>query len=107
MEYPELLLKIKKKPGLYLNSFSLLSLKAFLDGYCLAIVEDKLSPILYQFQMFVVEKYDANPALSWDDIIRLYASSDQQAFDRFFELFEEFLNENKAKENLPRENELR
>ncbi len=94
MRYPELLLGMKKRPGLYFNNFSISTLRAFLDGYRHAAGDSDTFYVLDEFQLFIVKKFKINPVLSWNKIIRLYAHSDEQAFHQFFELFEEFLKEN-------------
>jgi len=93
MNYSNLVLKIKKRPGMFLSTFSTYTLKAFLDGYRYSVEENETSTVLDTFQIFIVDKYKASSTLSWDNIIRMYSSSDYQAFKKFFELFDEFLEQ--------------
>ena len=96
MRYPKLLLQIKNRPGLFLGNISIFTLKAFLDGYRHGVGENENSHVLDEFQTFIAQKYTGSSAVAWDGLIRLHCSSDRQAFDKFFELMDEFLKKRTA-----------
>ncbi|MBE8970761.1 hypothetical protein IQ277_32500 [Nostocales cyanobacterium LEGE 12452] len=99
----ELLASIKKRPGMYLGNNSITKLDMLLRGYSLAQREVGL-PLTYQerefegFQSWVEEKYGINSGQSWSKIILFYSVDEHEALQKFFELFEEFLNKNQSLE---------
>ena len=66
----------------------------FLAGYDVARCQMGLSPAQQQefngFQEWIQIKFNNNSTRSWADIILLNSEDESQAFDRFFELLEEF-----------------
>ena len=97
-----LLYKIKENPALYFGGRETLALlRAFIGGYIERQWEIEKSPeftyALNGFQEFVQKKYKLGnfTVHSWDRIIDFYSSSDKEAWDRFYKLLDEFLNENK------------
>ncbi|MDR2889226.1 MAG: hypothetical protein LBV33_05230 [Lachnospiraceae bacterium] len=42
------------------------------------------------FQEFLYEKYQTNHWVNGSTIVQLYSSSDEDAFDKFYELWDEF-----------------
>jgi len=86
--------EIKERPGLFLGTLSIYTLKAFIDGYKYGVGENEVSANMDAFQRFVSTKYRIEAPVSWDSIIRMYSSSDYQAYTKFFELFEEFIKQN-------------
>jgi hypothetical protein len=96
----DLLSKIKEKPALYLGTPSAHNLYMFLLGYKLArhdlgVPQTEQELEFQKFQYWVQKRMKINATVSWDKIISLYSTSERDSFDRFFELFEEFLNRNK------------
>lgn len=91
MSYPKLIREIKGKPAMYLNKISIFTLKSYLDGYVLG--SGKNIEELNEFQNFIVAKYGITPTISWDSIIYLHCNSDKHAFDKFFELFDIFMQQ--------------
>jgi len=98
MEFLEDLLKeIKKRPGMFLGKKSLLSLHSFLAGYMMARLDMGLSTTKQEqkfndFAEWIPIKFNDNSTRSWAGIILLNSEDESQAFDRFFELLEEFKN---------------
>jgi hypothetical protein len=92
----EILAKIKTQPAMYLGHSSVSDLFIFLAGYKTARRELGVNPterelIFYEgFHEFVQSYYQIHTSKSWAKIIMLYCSDEQQGFDRFFELLEEF-----------------
>ncbi|MDZ8137680.1 MAG: hypothetical protein RM049_20645 [Nostoc sp. DedQUE04] len=98
----ELLDSIKKRPGMYLGTSSITKLDMLLRGYSLAQREVGV-PLTEQerefegFQSWVQEKYGIKSGQSWSKIILFYSVDEHEALQKFFELFEEYLNRNKSK----------
>ncbi|MEH2316694.1 hypothetical protein [Nostoc sp.] len=91
---------IKKRPGMYLLTPSITRLDMLLRGYTLARREADLVPTEEEkefegFQSWVQEKYGINSGQSWSKIILFYSVDEDEALQKFFELFEEYLNRNK------------
>lgn len=99
----ELLNRIKKRPGLYLGERSLIRLKAFTDGYVTRLCDENPQyqcNWYYGFQCYIYDKFK----VPWDDLLRCYeteynceyyiqqsTSSDEKAFDLYFQFLDEFL----------------
>ena len=97
-EYIKKLLEdMRKRPGVYFGKKSLDRLATFLSGYrCCVLERDGEAPSdLPGFQEFVAERYNIQSAHHWSDIIQFYCSTEEEAFDTFFELIDEFYNTEK------------
>jgi hypothetical protein len=94
----DLLQKIKKRPAMYLGKHSIFNLQAFLDGYYFARRELGI-PLTEQeseFQKFlqwIREKFQVETGQLWASIILFNCADERSAVDRFFSLFEEFINQ--------------
>lgn len=92
----KLLAKIQKRPQLFLEQAKLSFLATFIDGYlCYNLEEGGKCCFVEEFQNFV-ENYFCNQhinSLNWRHIILKECNNDDVcAFDKFFEIFEEFKN---------------
>ncbi|MEH2281949.1 MAG: hypothetical protein V7K90_11580 [Nostoc sp.] len=101
--YKEILGAIKKRPGMYLGRSSITRLDMLLRGYSLARREVGVPPTESErefegFQSWVEEKYGIHSGQSWSKIILFYSVDEPEALQKFFELFEEYLNRNKSLE---------
>ncbi|MFN6529600.1 hypothetical protein [Nostoc sp. ChiSLP03a] len=99
--YNEIPSNIKKRPGMYLGRNSITRLDMLLRGYSLARREVGVPPTEPErefegFQSWVEEKYGINSGQSWAKIILFYSVDEHEALQKFFELFEEYLNRNKS-----------
>ncbi|MEH2176033.1 hypothetical protein [Nostoc sp.] len=100
--YNEILTNIKKRPGMYLGANSPITiLDMLLRGFSLARREVGVPPTEPEkefagFQSWVEEKYGINSGQSWSKIILFYSVDEHEALQKFFELFEEYLNRNKS-----------
>ena len=100
--YNEILSNIKKRPAMYLFGVSSITrLDMLLRGTSLARREVGVPPTEPErgfegFQSWVQEKYGINSGQSWSKIILFYSVDEYEALDKFFELFEEYLNKNKS-----------
>jgi len=95
-DYYELIQQIQKKPGLYIGSPSISSLYMFLTGYQFARrhLSIPLSPQereFREFQPWLQKKFGTATSQSWSQLILFHAADERDAFERFFDLFQEFL----------------
>ena len=87
--------KIKEKPGMYLGYASVSNLYMFLCGYeysheQLNIPLTEAEEEFQEFQPWLQERFDVKTSASWARIILLYAVNEEEGFNTFFELLEEF-----------------
>ncbi len=94
----DILQKVKNKPNVYLGSPSIMCLQAFLSGYNVAqyqLGKSLDSPDCFDgFQEWIQEKFKVESSQSWAKIILFYSADERDALERFFELFEEFVERN-------------
>jgi hypothetical protein len=100
----DLLQKIKKRPAMYLGRHSIFSLQAFLDGYYFARRElgVPLTTQESEFQEFlqwIRQRFQVETGQLWASILLFNSADEGKAVDRFFSLFEEFLNQEKSSES--------
>ena len=99
----DLLKKIKKRPAMYLGRHSIFNLQAFLDGHYFARRElgVPLTEQEREFQTFlqwIRERFKVETEQLWASIILFHSADERSAVDRFFSLFEEFINQKKDNE---------
>lgn len=90
-----LLDQIKDKPGIYLGYASVSNLYMFLCGYeysheQLNIPLSEAEAEFHEFQPWLQERFGVKTSASWARIILLYAVNEEEGFNTFFELLEEF-----------------
>lgn len=93
----EMMLEIKKRPGLYLGCKSFDRFNYFMFGYDLMIDSLNISGLemLKNFDAFVKEKYHLEKAnQNWIKIIEFMSVTDEGAFENFFLLLDEYLEKN-------------
>ncbi len=103
----ELIYKIKKRPALYLGKSSLSQLKTFLDGYSFALRQLNIflseeEQEFEEFQEWIEDKFNQSSTQHWSRIILFYSEDERDALNRFFELFDEFINDNKKETEVKR-----
>ncbi|MEM9276615.1 MAG: hypothetical protein AAGA80_27285 [Cyanobacteria bacterium P01_F01_bin.143] len=101
ISFYELIDKIKQRPALYLGKCSLSQLQSFLDGYTFALRQADISisreeEEFEQFQEWIEAKLNQPSTQSWSRIILFYSEDERDALERFFELFNEFINEKQS-----------
>ncbi|MCL1467642.1 hypothetical protein [Argonema galeatum] len=99
----DVLQKIKKRPAMYLGRHSIFSLQAFLDGYYFARRElgvplTKQEAEFQEFLQWLRQKFQVETGQLWASILLFHATDERSAVERFFSLFEEFVNRPKVKE---------
>jgi hypothetical protein len=95
MRRDSILWRIREHPLEYLSSKSISRLRAFHDGYTLRQDEElpnepREGPVLTGFQRWVEARFKVTLSVSWTDIILAYSEDEADAFNRFYDLFEEF-----------------
>ena len=94
-----ILMEIEKKPFLFFKEKDLRLLQCFIDGYLTCEYDNNQNESLMLFQSF--RKYFQGiyglSTRGWCSILRQESQSEEEAFDKFFELFNAFLN---TKENV-------
>lgn len=100
----DLLEKIKTKPGLYLGTASITSLRMFILGYRFARSELSItnteaeSDFYKRFQPWLQNRLSIRTVNGWDKIILLTCIDEKAAFDYFFQLLDEFLQRDKSQD---------
>lgn len=98
-EIKQLLIDIKNKPGMYIGEKSLDKLVTFVSGYMHCMNQrDKIFTNDFEgFQEFIEKNYDIYNNVHffehWSVIIEFFCSIKENAFDKFYELLEESLEE--------------
>ena len=97
-EHEKLLNNIRKRPGIYFGKKSLILLKTYVDGYMDSVKRynpEKMAE--YQefrvlFLEYILNIYPTQKSLGWTGIIYSHFSDDEEAFDKFYDLYDNFLN---------------
>lgn len=84
---------------MYLGKPAISNLRSCIAGYILArrelgIAQTEQEKGFTEFQSWVQEKFNISSSQSWDKIILFYSEDERKALDRFFELFNEYLELN-------------
>ena len=85
---------IKQNYGLYIGEKSLTYLSHFLNGYRYRFFEEQQYLFSFQkeFQVYIEKLYQIENGRAWNEIIK-NGLSEKDAFDMFFRLLEQFLQE--------------
>lgn len=101
----EILQKIKTKPGMYIGRASVSDLFHFLVGFKTALRElgvkatEEEMNFYREFQPWVQKKYHVSTSNSWAKIIMLHCGSEQEGFNTFYQLLDEFQKRDKSLEH--------
>ena len=96
-ELCDILEKIRPRPALYLGTASMELLRAYLHGYLHHCDNVNGLRCLTDFTIFVRRRYKMNDYWShdWACFIQFFEPDPYQAFDTFYELFDEFIAKRK------------
>ena len=85
--------EVKERPGVYIGKKSLERLAMYITGYvsCMVELTGETTNFLIDIQEYVANHYNINSDQYWVDIIRFYTLSEDEAYDKFYELLYEFL----------------
>ena len=92
----KLIRNIERNYGVYIGNKSLTNLAHFLNGYSFRFFEERqyLFSLRSDFQSYIDAKYQQEKAYAWNDIIlNENGSTEEAAFDAFYQLFHKFLKE--------------
>ena len=89
----KMLYEIKEHPGVHIGKKSLERLAMYLTGYvsCMVEMTNGMTFFLIDIQEYVANYYNIKSDQYWVDIIRFYTLSEDEAYDKFYELLDEFL----------------
>lgn len=94
--------KFKTKPGMYIGKPSVSDLFMFIVGYEFARGELDIEPTEWEddfhenFQPWLQKKYHVSTSNSWAKIIMLYCGNEQEGFNAFYRLLDEFQNRERS-----------
>ena len=95
----EFIQTIKKRPQMFVGSETVSELHGLLRGYVYARntlieMDETESELLKDFSLWLIdEKFDIvkGSGVSWHSFLLFYYTSEKTAFDKFFELWDEFI----------------
>ncbi len=87
---------------MYLGKNSIFNLQAFLDGYYFARRELGIAPTeqeneFQQFLLWIRERFHVETGQLWASIILFHSADERNAVERFFSLFDEFINQQNSR----------
>jgi len=93
-----ILTPLRQRPAMYIGRYSIIRLRAFLDGYFEAIRLRDHNPHLMRtmsgFTSWLASKYCITGVLGWDTILlRQTNDDDEAAFHLFWEKWDEYCRE--------------
>lgn len=96
LEIYDLIRNIQKRPAMYLGRVSVSNLRTFLAGYCFARRQMKIPQTpqeehFSKFQDWIQQKFNLSSHQTWDQIILFFSQDENAALEKFFNLFEEFI----------------
>lgn len=96
------LLKVKENPNKYIGKKSLEKLTLFIAGYALSQAEETgtYPELKEKFSRYIEKKYNVKECIGILEIIRRVSYSDEDAFDKYYELLQEFYSEDNLEELL-------
>lgn len=89
-----ILKRIEEKPLLYLGEKDLRRLRSFITGYLICEADNNQNESMMFFESFknyFNGIYGLRSYYDWCSVLRQESDSEEEAFDKFFELFNSFL----------------
>jgi len=91
---------LSNRPRVFFKDKSIIELSAFISGYCFCLDESDKENFphckeLKNFSSWLANKCECVNDSGWEDILRNQYGGEEQGFDKFFELWKEFWNNNK------------
>lgn len=95
-EILDLLKLLKQNYLVFIGAKSLNRLAMFISGYAYCIYKNKGENLCFfrEFQEYIQNKYNIQTSQNWSRIIEFFSQTDEEAFDTFYKLLDEFLIEN-------------
>ncbi|MBD6617704.1 hypothetical protein FNW02_18175 [Komarekiella sp. 'clone 1'] len=102
----DLIHNIRKRPAMYLGRASISNLRTFLAGYCFARRQIGIPQISQEqqfskFQTWTQQKFNLTSNQTWDQIILFFSQDEHTALEKFFKLFDEFIQTEHPRELQP------
>lgn len=95
MNIEDIIIKIKNDPEKYLGKeISLEKMNYFMNGYLFCLSQNKITLVegdYWKFNVFLQKKYNMILSLNNENITRFFSENDEEALNKFFELYEEFI----------------
>lgn len=93
----DLIHNIQKRPAMYLGRATIANLRTFIAGYSFARRQMQIPQTTQEhefsnFQTWIQQKYNVAYNQTWDQIILFFSKDENSAFEEFFKLFNEFIN---------------
>jgi hypothetical protein len=89
--------KLRSRPGMFIGEPSLTKLAAYFRGYDHALHDlrgEPAHPFFHNFREWVVRRLQVPDYLGWEGAILQQCHSEREAFDRFWQLFDEYSAQN-------------
>lgn len=97
----EKLMNMRERPVLWIGRLTLGRLRTYISGYYEGIreIDKNFSSDFSGFYDYIAKYYGVKEtALNWDGIINSYCADEKEAFNKFYELLDEFLEQQGKKE---------
>jgi hypothetical protein len=95
--------ELRRRPGMYIGSPSVIRLAAFLHGYDYALWKldgRALDPLLADFRDWIQRRFQTT-SVGWEDLIVRHSKNEDDAWKRLWDLFDEFQAERSVGANGP------
>ena len=95
-EILDLLKLLKQNYLMFIGAKSLNRLAMFISGYAYCIYKNEGRELCFfrEFQEYIQNKYNIQTSQNWSRIICFFSRTDEEAFDKFYKLLDEFLKNN-------------
>lgn len=100
MSYSKLFDEILSKPSMYVGNSSIVKIKAFMDGYIYANLENEkrnYEDLYFGFQPWVISRFELGVSKDWASIITFMSTGEDNAFEMTKALWKEYKSEHKSK----------
>ena len=86
--------KTRTNPALFIGEKSLTKYRAFMDGWIFdKHMEIADINILREFQDWIQKRFEIRSTHNWSQIILFYSLNEQEAFNKFLSLWDQFIDE--------------
>ena len=95
-EILDVLKLLKQNYLMIIGAKSLNRLAMLISGYAYCIYRNEGKELCFfkEFQNYIQNKYNIQTSQNWSRIIEFFSRTDEEAFDTFYRLLDEFLEQN-------------